>query len=256
MSDILISTEGAVTTITFNRLAKKNSLVPATYSALTEALREAASNDEVRVVVVQGDEAIFSAGNDLGDFANTPPTDADTPVWGFLEAIVNFPKPLIAAVCGPAVGVGTTMLLHCDLVYLGENAKLMMPFTDLGVCPEAGSSLLVPQLLGYRRAAEIFYFAEPILPEEAVRVGLANKVLPVAEVNAYAQEQAAKLAARPRTAILETKRLLKQGYNLGVKQQMQEESAAFTELLQGPAAKEAFAAFFAGRAPDFASVGE
>ncbi len=256
MADILISTEQAVTTITFNRLEKKNSFVPESYRQLADALQAAAADPEVRVVVLQGDETIFSAGNDLSDFAKSPPSGVGAPVWDFLTALVDFQKPLIAAVCGPAVGVGTTMLLHCDLVYLGENAKLMLPFTSLGVCPEAGSSLLLPQLFGPRRAAEIFYFDEAILPEEALRAGLANKVLPVEEVAAYAQAQARRLAARPRTSVLETKRLLKESQRQALHTQMQLESEAFPALLRGPAAREAFTAFFERRSPDFASVGE
>lgn len=256
MRDILVSTEHAVTTITFNRLAKKNSLLPETYRQLTEALREAAADDDVRVVLIRGDESVFCAGNDLKDFAVSPPSGTDAPVWGFITELASFPKPIIAAVCGVAVGIGATMLLHCDLVYLGENAKLVLPFTNLGVVPEAGSSLLLPQRVGAQRAAEILYFAEPVLPDEAVRLGLASRVLPVEEVHGFAEDRARRLAERPRTAILETKRLMREGQRTALEQQIVSESEAFLSLLRAPAAKEAFAAFFEGRSPDFASVGE
>lgn len=252
MPDILTSIEHGVMTLTFNRAEKKNAFTHESYRELIAALQAAADDPAVRVLLVQGNEQIFSAGNDLRDFADSPPQDRSAPVWGFITAIANFPKPIVAAVCGPAVGVGATMLLHCDLVYLGENAKLMLPFTDLGVCPEAASSLLLPALIGARRAAEVFYFAEPILAAEAVELGLANAVLPVTELQAYARQQAQRLAARPRTAILETKRLMKSGLREAVQAQMELESGVFIELLRSPAAKEAFAAFFEGRAPDFA----
>lgn len=254
MSHILIETENAVTTIAFNRPEKKNSFSHQTYTELAEALADASADPAVRVVVFQGSEAIFSAGNDLQDFAENPPQGTDAPVWRFLEALTSFTKPLIAAACGPAVGIGTTMLLHCDLVYLGENAKLMLPFTSLGVCPEAASSLLLPQLLGHRRASEVLYFGETILPDEALRAGLANAVLPPEQVAAHARQQAQRLAARPATAIQETRRLLKRAQLSSIREQMAAESEAFGALLTGPAAKEAFAAFFEGRSPDFSGL--
>ena len=249
--DILIHTEAGVATITFNRVDKKNSLTAVMYAALADALEAAAQDAAVRVVVFQGDVAVFSAGNDIGDFLQQPPASADSPVFRFLRAIATFPKPLVAAVCGPAVGIGTTLLLHCDLVYAGDNAAFSMPFVNLGLCPEAASSLLVPQLMGYHRAAEALLLGEPFMAEAAMEVGLVNRVVPPTECNAIAQAQARKLAAKPLTALIETKRLLKQGQTAPVLERMAEEGQSFGRMLREPAAREAFSAFMEKRKPDF-----
>ena len=148
MSDILTDVSDGVMTITFNRIDKKNSITAAMYTTMADALEQAAAQDTIRVVVIQGHETIFSAGNDIADFLDKPPSNQDSPVYRFLFGVSSFPKPLIAAVCGPAVGIGTTLLLHCDLVYAGDNAAFSLPFVNLGLCPEAASSLLVPQMLG------------------------------------------------------------------------------------------------------------
>ena len=165
MTDILTHTEAGVTTLTLNRVEKKNSITAAMYSAMADALVQAEQDREVRAVVIQGHATVFSAGNDIGDFLNAPPRVQDgnqeTPVMRFLRGISTFPKPLVAAVCGPAVGIGTTMLFHCDLVYAGDNAMFSMPFVNLGLCPEAASSLLVPQMMGYHRAAEALLMGDP-----------------------------------------------------------------------------------------------
>ena len=163
--DILVHTEAGVTTLTLNRVDKKNSLTSAMYSALADALEQAQADSAVRTVLLQGDVAVFSAGNDIADFLAHPPTDQSSPVYRFLRTLAAFPKPLVAAVCGPAVGIGTTMLLHCDLVYAGDNAAFSLPFVNLGLCPEAASSLLVPQMLGYHRAAEALLLGEPAARE-------------------------------------------------------------------------------------------
>ena len=252
MSDILIHTEDGVTTLTLNRLARKNSLTAAMYATLADALEQAATDTAVRVVVLQGDETVFSAGNDLGDFMHQPPAGEDAPVFRFLRAIATFPKPLLAAVCGPAVGIGTTMLFHCDLVYAGDNAAFSMPFVNLGLCAEGASSLLAPQMFGYHRAAEALLLGEPFYAEAALEVGLVNKVLPPAETNAYAAQVARKLAAKPLSSLVETKRLMKKGQQALVLQAMSEEGAVFGRMLREPAAKEAFAAFMEKRAPRFA----
>jgi enoyl-CoA hydratase/carnithine racemase len=205
-------------------------------------------------VVLQGHETVFSAGNDIGDFLNKPPAGRDSPVSRFLRLIATFPKPLVAAVCGPAVGVGTTMLLHCDLVYAGDNAAFSMPFVNLGVCPEAASSLLVPQMFGYHRAAEALLLGEPFMAEAALEVGIVNRVLPPTEANAYAQKVAARLAAKPITSLVETKRLMKKGQQDRVLAQMDEEGLSFSRMLTEPAAREAFGAFMAKRTPDFSKL--
>ena len=185
-TDILAHAEGGVLTITFNRLDRKNSITSAMYGAMADAIEGAEKDAAVRVVVLQGHETIFSAGNDIGDFLNQPPAGQDSPVFRFLRAIATFPKPLVAAVCGPAVGIGTTLLFHCDLVFAGDNAAFSLPFVNLGLCPEAASSLLVPQMFGYHRAAEALLLGEPFMAEAAQEAGLVNRVLPPTEANACA----------------------------------------------------------------------
>ncbi len=254
MSDILQHQEAGVLTLTLNRLAKKNSFTAAMYSALADALTQAATEASVRVVVLQGHETVFSAGNDIGDFLNQPPSTPDSPVFRFLKAIASFPKPLLASVCGPAVGVGTTLLLHCDLVYAGDNAMFSMPFVNLGLCPEAASSLLVPRLMGYQRAAEALLMGEPFMAEAALEVGLINRVVPPTEANAVARQQALKLAAKPLSSLLETKRLLKASITPAVLQRIEEEGVSFGRMLHEPAAREAFGAFLDKRKPDFSSL--
>jgi enoyl-CoA hydratase/carnithine racemase len=254
MSDILVYTEAGVTTLTFNRPDKKNSLTAAMYAALADALQVAEADDAVRCVVFQGAETVFTAGNDIGDFLNQPPATQDSPVFRFLRGIAAFPKPLLAAVCGPAVGVGTTLLFHCDLVYAGDNAAFSMPFVNLGLCPEAASSLLVPQMLGYHRAAEALLLGEPFMAEAALEVGLVNRVLPPQEAAGYAQSVARRLAAKPIGSLVETKRLMKKGQAAQVMAVMADEGQSFGRMLAEPAAREAFAAFMERRKPDFAQL--
>jgi len=252
--EILSHVEAGVMTITLNRLDKKNSITSAMYAALADALEAAHHDSAVRAVVIQGHETIFSAGNDIGDFLNKPPSTSDAPVFRFLRGISSFPKPLVAAVCGPAVGIGTTLLLHCDLVYAGDNAAFSMPFVNLGLCPEAASSFLVPQLMGYPRAAEALLLGEPFMAETALELGLVNRIVPPAEANALAQRQALKLAAKPLSALMETKRLMKKGNANIVAERIAEEAASFGRMLGEPAAREAFGAFMEKRKPDFSKV--
>ncbi len=251
MSDILTDVTDGVMTITFNRPDKKNSITSAMYAAMADALAQARDQDAVRVVVFQGSETMFSAGNDIADFLNKPPSSQDSPVYRFLHGIAAFPKPIVAAVCGPAVGIGTTMLMHCDLVYAGDNAAFSLPFVNLGLCPEAASSLLVPQMLGYHRAAEALLLGEPFMAEAALEVGLVNRIVPPTEARNLAQAQARKLAAKPIGSLVETKRLMKKGQAQLVLQQMAEEGASFGRMLGEPAAREAFTAFMEKRKPDF-----
>jgi enoyl-CoA hydratase/carnithine racemase len=254
MSDILVHTEAGVTTLTFNRVDKKNSITSAMYDALDDALAQAEQDAAVRAVLIQGDPTVFSAGNDIGDFLDAPPSGPDAPVFRFLRRIAVFPKPIVAAVCGPAVGIGTTMLFHCDLVYAGDNAAFSMPFVNLGLCPEAASSLLVPQMFGYHRAAEALLLGEPFLAEAALEVGLVNRVVPPTEANAIAQAQARKLAAKPLSALIETKRLLKKSQQAAVLERIEEEGGSFGRMLREPAAREAFGAFLEKRRPDFSRL--
>lgn len=254
MSDILTHTEAGLITLTLNRLSRKNSLTAAMYADLAQALTDAAQDASVRVVVIQGHETVFSAGNDIGDFLQQPPKTADAPVFRFLNALSRFPKPLVAAACGPAVGIGTTMLLHCDLVYAGDNALFSMPFVNLGLCPEAASSYLVPQLMGHARAAEALLLGEPFSAESAMEWGLVNRIVPPTEANALAQQQARKLVAKPLSALVETKRLMKMGQESVVGQRMQAEALSFGRMLTEPAAREAFTAFMEKRKPDFSGL--
>ena len=253
-SDILTHCESGVMTITLNRVDKKNSITAAMYGAMADALVQAEADPAIRAVVLQGHETVFSAGNDIGDFLNQPPATAESPVYRFLHGIAGFSKPLIAAVCGPAVGVGTTMLFHCDLVYAGDNAAFSMPFVNLGLCPEAASSLLVPQMLGYHRAAEALLLGEPFMAEAALEVGLVNRIVPPTEASNLAQAQARKLAAKPISSLVETKRLMKKGNTALVMAAMAEEGASFGRMLGEPAAKEAFGAFMERRKPDFSTL--
>ena len=253
-ADILSHTDAGVMTLTINRVDKKNSITSAMYTTLADALAAASADAAVRAVVIQGHETIFSAGNDIGDFLNKPPSKQDSPVFRFLRGISTFPKPIVAAVCGPAVGIGTTMLLHCDLIYAGDNAAFSMPFVNLGLCPEAASSLLVPQLMGYPRAAEALLLGEPFMAESALEMGLINRIVPPAEVNALAQRQAQKLAAKPISSLIETKRLLKKSNAPALAERMAEEGDSFGRMLAEPAAREAFTAFMQKRKPDFSAV--
>lgn len=250
-TDILAHAEGGVLTITFNRLERKNSITSAMYGAMADAIEGAEKDPAVRVVVLQGHETIFSAGNDIGDFLNQPPAGQDSPVFRFLRAIATFPKPLVAAVCGPAVGIGTTLLFHCDLVFAGDNAAFSLPFVNLGLCPEAASSLLLPRRIGLARAAEALLLADPFGAEQALEWGLVNRILPPLEVNAHAQAQARRLAEKPLGSLLATKRLLKLGDAEAVRRRLAEEGEVFARMLGEPAAREAFSAFLAKRKPDF-----
>ena len=258
MTDILTHTEAGVMTLTLNRPEKKNSITQAMYSAMADALLHAGTDTSVSAVVFQGHATVFSAGNDIGDFLNGPPrlegAAQDTPVMRFLYGISSFAKPIVAAVCGPAVGIGTTMLFHCDLVYAGDNAAFSMPFVNLGLCPEAASSLLVPQMLGYHRAAEALLLGEPFMAEAALEVGLVNRIVPPTEANGVAQAQARKLAAKPISSLMETKRLMKMGQASQITERIAQESASFGRMLSEPAAREAFTAFMSKRKPDFSVV--
>ena len=254
MQDILIDRTDGVMTLTINRVAKKNSFTNAMYSACADALEQASGDASVRVVVIQGDITVFSAGNDIADFLDTPTPGLGAPVLRFLRNLVTFPKPLVAAVCGPAVGIGTTMLFHCDLVYAGDNAAFVMPFVNLGVCPEAASSILAAQLMGYHRAAEALLLGEPFMAEAALEVGLINRIVPPTEANGLAQAQARKLAAKPLSSLIETKRLMKKGQLQQVLDVIDEEAQSFGRMMGEPAAREAFGAFMEKRKPDFRRI--
>jgi enoyl-CoA hydratase/carnithine racemase len=251
MNKILTQLEGGVLRVQFNRADKKNAITAAMYQALAHALRHAERDNAVRVVLIHGAPDVFTAGNDLQDFLASPPRSNDAPGFQFLRAIHEFPKPLVAAVSGLAVGIGTTMLLHCDLVYCAPGTRFSLPFVNLGLCPEAGSSFLLPRLAGYQRAAELLMLGEPFDAETAKEIGLVNAIAPAESLLATAMAAARKLAAKPAASLRETKMLMKQGLHEAVKLAMGDESEAFRERLASPEAKEAFTAFLEKRPPDF-----
>ncbi len=249
--DILTSKADGIFTITFNRPNKKNAITAAMYQTMADALKEAENDVAVHAILFTGKPEIFTAGNDLEDFMKNPPQKRNSPVYQFMRNLSQATKPVVAAVSGPAVGIGTTLLLHCDFVYAADNAKFSMPFSKLGLCPEFSSSMLLPQIAGYQRAAEKLMLGEAFSAHEACAMGLVNKVLPNAELFAFAQAQAAKLAALPTSSLKATKRLMKGKELAAIKAKMEEEGKLFTEMLLSKEAKEAFTAFFEKRKPDF-----
>ncbi|MCW0235346.1 MAG: enoyl-CoA hydratase [Ferrovibrio sp.] len=250
MTEILTAQADGILTITFNRPEKKNALTSAMYAMLADALEAAESDAAVRVILFVGNGGAFTAGNDLQDFLNNPPQGDNTPVFRFLRAISTASKPLVAAVTGAAVGVGTTMLLHCDLVYVGAGAKLSLPFVNLALVPEAASSLLLPAMIGHHRAAELLLLGEPFDADTAKAYGIANAIFPDARVVPEAMLIAQKLAAKPPTAMKLTKQLLKHTKG-DVAGQMALEGEHFRSQLKSAEAREAMTAFFEKRPPKF-----
>jgi len=254
--DILSSKAGGVLTIEFNRPERKNAITSAMYQSMADAINDGEQDAAVRAILIVGKPEIFTAGNDLEDFMKTSrPADGagieERAVFRFMMALSGATKPVVAAVAGAAVGIGTTLLLHCDLVYAADNAKFSMPFAQLGVCPEFGSSLLLTQIAGYPRAAEKLMLGEAFLAQEALEMGLVSKVLPAADLLAFAQGQAAKLVALPASSVRATKQLMKASRNGAIQQAITEENKLFGAMLAAPEAKEAFTAFFEKRKPDF-----
>lgn len=240
-----------ICSIGFSRPEKKNAITAAMYQDLADALVSGAENSQVRVFVIHGSPECFTAGNDLLDFMMKPPSGPEAPVFQFLHAISTATKPVVAAVAGTCVGVGTTLLMHCDLVYAGDNTKFSMPFAKLGLCPEAASSFLLPAISGYQRAAEALLLGDVFTAQEGRDMGLVNRVLAPEQVLEYAMAQAHKLAQLPASSVRTTKQLLKSGQATVVAQRMQEEGVHFQAMLKSPEAKEAFSAFLAKRTPDF-----
>ena len=228
---ILTEQQDGLLILTLHRPDKRNALNIEMYQALTTALHQATQDDSVHVVLLQGQDHCFTAGNDLADFMGKTSLEADDPILQFLHALADFSKPVIAAVAGPAVGIGTTMLLHCDLVYLGDNARLQLPFVELGLVPEFASSLLLPRAVGHLKAAELLLLAEAIDANEALRLGLANQVVAAGELLELAREQGLKLAVKP------PKALLKQELRQAVHFVIDMEARAFSQALQGEEAQ-------------------
>ncbi|MGB3620338.1 enoyl-CoA hydratase [Ketobacter sp. MCCC 1A13808] len=251
MTDLVTTQiEDGVITIQLNRGDKKNALTGEMYHAICDGLDQLENDPALRVALIKGTEDCFTAGNDLVDFLNSSSIGGDSPVARFLRTLPNLTKPLVAAVNGPAVGVGTTMLMHCDLVYAAPGSKFQMPFANLGLCPEAGSSLLIPQLVGYRRAAELLMLCELFDAHTAKEMGFVSEVIEE-DYQAYALEKAKKLARQPPASMRITKQLLRQGNQEQLKAVMAAEEKYFSEMLEAPEAKEAFNAFLEKRKPDF-----
>jgi len=254
MNGITLTRRDAVLAIGFDRPEKKNALTAAMYAAMAEALHSANNDPQVRAVVFHGSETAFTAGNDIEDFLQRPPNGNDAPVFVFLLAVAAFEKPLVASVNGPAVGLGTTLLLHCDLVFAGENARFSMPFAQLGLVPEFSSSFLLPRVAGYQRAAELLLLGEPFDAQKARECGFVNRAMPPAETLGAAWAAAEKLSRLPRQSVELTRRLLRSASRDAMERQLHEESAHFRRMLGEPAAKEAFSAFLAKRKPDFTGL--
>src|ERR1041384_5391754 len=251
MSDIVTERTGSILRVTVNRPAKKNAMTSAMYIALADALNEAAKDDEVSVVIWDAAGDSFSAGNDIEDFLKNPPGPGESPQARLGEALLDLDKPVIAAVKGIAIGGGTTLLAHCDFVYAGESSKFKLPFVDLGLVPEFGSSWSLAARSGYLRAAELFMLGQPFKAELAAEIGLVTRVVPDSELSATAKETAEKLAAKPIGALRATKKLLKRSSRQQVEEAIQAEVEEFSTRVRSAEVREVFTAFLEKRAPDF-----
>ena len=252
---IKTATLNGVATIEIARPEKKNALTVAMYQAMTEALVAAKADGAVRAVLITGQPGIFTSGNDIEDFMTRAPgqgSDAmDSPVIRFMRALLDCDKPVVAAVTGAAIGIGTTLLLHCDFVFVSDEARLAMPFVGLGLLPEFASSLLVPQLMGHTKAAEKLLLGDPFTGQEAVDCGIANAVLPAGEVASHARRVAERFNSLPPGAVREAKQLLRSPQRERIVATIRNESERFGKRLRSPEAMEAFQAFFQKRQPDF-----
>jgi len=251
MTDIVTLREGAVQRIQLNRPDKKNAITTAMYAALADAIVAADADRSVRVMLLHGAGDAFTAGNDLHDFLANPAQSEDRPAFRFLHAISHAAKPIVAAVHGVAIGIGTTMLGHCDLVYAAEGTRFHLPFVNLGLCPEGASSVLLPLTAGYQRAAELLMLAEPFDAAKAREIGLVTEVVPGSQLLAAAAAAAQRLAAKPPQSLRVTKQLLKRALMPQIEAALAAELQAFAARLASPEAKEAFTAFFEKRPADF-----
>ena len=250
MSEVLIERKGGLLSLRFNRPEKKNAITLDMYADFTKALKAAGADAAVSVVLVHGQGTAFTAGNDLADFLSKP-IDENSPIPPFLDALTHFEKPIVAAVQGPAVGIGTTLLLHCDLVYCDTTAKFAMPFINLGLVPEGGSTYLLPRIAGQARAAELLLLGEPFTGQKAKEYGLVNDIVEPAKLLETATAAAQKLAQRPPAALAATKALLKRWNRETLDLAVKTELDTFAGLLREPEAKEAMTAFFEKRPPQF-----
>jgi enoyl-CoA hydratase/carnithine racemase len=248
---IRVEFDEGVCSIQFCRPNKKNAFTVAMYEAIVAGFTAARTRPDIRVILLRGSEGAFTAGNDLADFMQQPPTSADSPVVQLIRTLVECEKPIVAAVQGVAIGIGVTMLLHCDLVYAGENVRFQMPFTKLGLCPEAGSSYLLPRLMGYQRAAELLLLGEPFSAAHALDYGLVNQVLADEAVVDRARQIAQAVAKKPPAAVRNSKQLMRAGYRENLDRTIAAELEIFSASLRSAEAAEAFQAFFGKREPDF-----
>jgi enoyl-CoA hydratase/carnithine racemase len=255
MSDINTECSGSILRVELNRPARKNAITAAMYTSLAEIFGDAGKDESVRVVLWHGAGDAFCAGNDMGDFLNNPPGPGNFPQGRLMDALIGFEKPIVAAVQGAAIGGGTTMLTHCDFVYAGESAKFEVPFINLGLVPEFGSSFSVPARMGHLRAAELFLLGEFFTATRAAKLGLVTRVVPDRDLLATATETAQKLAAKPSGALRASKRLIKQA-SIGQLREaaLKIEPPVFFERLRSAEAKEAFSAFLEKRPPNFAKT--
>jgi enoyl-CoA hydratase/carnithine racemase len=244
-------TVNGVATIEIARPEKKNAITQDMYQQMSDALRAADAAGDVRAVLITGQPGIFTSGNDLEDFMGRPPRGEDAPVFQFMHALLDCSKPVVAAVTGAAIGIGTTMLLHCDLVFVADDARLAMPFVGLGLVPEFASSLVVPQLMGNRRAAEKLLLGDPFTGEQAVECGIANGVLAGGEVVNHARRVAERFNNLAPGAVRQSKQLIREPQREAVKAAIAREAEVFSARLRSPEAMEAFQAFFQKRKPDF-----
>ena len=245
---VRLERDGGLLSITLNRPERRNAITVAMYSALADAIEAAGKDESLRVITIRGEGQDFTAGNDLGDFLAEMPRDAtDIPVWRLLRALVRNTVPLVAAVHGNAVGIGTTMLFHCDFVVAEEGTRFVMPFVDLGLVPEAASSLILPRLAGRRRAARYLLLGESFGPDEALEIGLASHVAAKGELAATADKLVRALLAKPAQALRLTQKLLRTGQEDEIVERMQAENAHFSERLTSDEVRDAIQAFFATR---------
>jgi enoyl-CoA hydratase/carnithine racemase len=252
MSDIVTERSGSILRVQLNRPAKKNAMTLAMYDTMADLLNAAAKDDDIRVVLWHGAGDSFCAGNDLEDFLKNPMGPDESPQSRLIEALINFDKPIVAAVDGFAIGGGTTMLTHCDFVYAGESAKFQMPFINLALVPEFGTSYSIPARIGYLRAAELIQLGEPFDAKRAAELGLVTGVVPDQKLLATARETAQKLAEKPAGALAACKRLMRLPVRVQLEQAAKLENEEYSARLRSADAKEAFTAFLEKRPPDFA----
>lgn len=256
IEEIITRASDGICIIQMNRPEKKNAITQNMYRKMAEALQTADRDDAVRVVVLCGSQDLFTSGNDIRDFqahSTNQKAEQSFAADAFFKGVLELRKPLIAAVQGYAIGIGTTMLLHCDLVYASQNTTFSLPFVNLGLCPEFGSSMMLPHLAGHQRAAELFLLGGPFTAEHARSVGIVNQIFPDETLMEEVMTIAGQLARKPPRALMETKKLMKAGWAKDLRKAIETDGKMFFELMMGPEAAEAFAAFTENRKPDFST---